>query len=237
MSRTPLVFVPGMMCDQRLFAPQVAALGAKRDIRIADCTQDHTIAGMAHRLLREAPPRFALTGLSMGGIVAFEVYRQAADRIAGLALLNTTPHADAPTNRPIRLAQLKRVREGELREVVLDELKPNYLSPVNKPDQALLDVIYAMAAELGAGVFERQTEALMGRADSKPVLPQIACPTVIIAGQDDTVCPPRLHELMYRAIPAADYSEIPQCGHLSTLEASEAVTRLLARLLDTIDQR
>lgn len=234
-SGIPLVLVPGMMCDERLFAPQVDALGPDRTIMIADCAQDDSISTMATRLLADAPERFCIGGLSMGGIVAFEVLRQVPERVAGLALLNTTPHADAPEKRPIRLAQCDRVRAGALREVVLEELKPNYLSPVNRPDQPLLDLIYDMAASLGPEVFERQNEALMQRRDSKPTLADIACPTLIVAGLDDTVCPPALHSLMHARIAGSTYVEVADCGHLSTLEAPSQVTQVLGELLQTID--
>ncbi len=237
MTCLPIVFAPGMMCDARLFRDQAAVLEEERRVGVADFSQDETIASFALRLLANAPLRFHLAGLSMGGIVAFEVWRQAKDRIASLALLNATPFADSPARRETRLSQIERVRRGALKSVVMEELKPNYLAEPHKQDKALLTDIYAMAERLGAEVFVRQSQALMARSDSTETLRSIDCPTLIIAGAEDEVCPPELHEIMHGAIAGSDYHVLEQCGHLSTMEAPEAVLALLRDHLRTTEMK
>ena len=235
MSKPPIVFAPGMMCNARLFEKQAAALGAEHTVSVAEFSKDDSIAAMARRLLDQAPARFYLAGLSMGGIVAFEAWRQASDRVAGLALLNTTPFADSPARHEVRISQMQRVREGQLKTVVMEELKPNYLAEPHKQDQALLDEIYAMAEALGPDVFVNQTKALMARPDSTSVLSSVTCPTLIIAGQEDEVCPPELHEIMHEGIHGSTYCVIESCGHLSTMESPERVTEQIQKHLQKIE--
>jgi len=234
MEDLPLVFAPGMMCDAQQFVHQTGILGKSRAIFHADFSQDSAIADMATRLLRDAPDRFYLAGLSMGGIVAFDVWRQAPDRVAGLALMNTTAFADSPARRETRLSQIDRVAKGDLKTVVMEELKPNYLAAPQKQDKALLAEIYAMAERLGPDTFIRQSHALMGRVESTSMLATINCPTLIIAGAEDEVCPPELHEIMQTAIPGSILHTLEACGHLSTMEAPSVVTRLIADHLTLI---
>jgi len=236
MIATPIVFAPGMMCDDRLFERQAAALRAGRGVAFADFSKDDSIAGMARRLLAAAPARCVLVGLSMGGIVAFEAWRQARELIAGLVLLNTTPFADAPARRAVRLSQIDRAREGRLQDVVLEELKPTYLGAARKDDRTLLDAIYAMAERLGPEVFVRQSHALMTRADSVETLASIDCPTLIIAGEADEVCPPELHETMHDAIAGSSLRVLSGCGHLSAMEAPDAVATLLRDWIEQLEK-
>ncbi len=233
----PVIFAPGLMCDGRLFAAQVAALQEDRRVAVADLSRDRTIAAMARRLLANAPERFALAGLSMGGIVSFEVWRQAPFRVAGLALMNTTAFPDSPARRRTRLSHMARVEEGQLRAVVMEELKPNYLGPASRDDEAVLELIYRMAEDLGPDVFGRQSEALMGRIDSAPTLRTIRCPTVVVAGDQDAICPPDLHEIICDGVDEATLHILGNCGHLSTLEAGDAVTEILKGFLAEIDER
>ncbi len=227
MNPLPIVFAPGMMCDDRLFEKQASAMVCDRPVSIADFSKDDTIAAIANRLLNDAPARFYLAGLSMGGIVAFEVWRQAAKRVAGMALLNTTPFADSPARRDTRLEQIKRVGDGQLKTVVMEELKPNYLGVKTKTDQAVLDEIYTMAERLGPDVFVAQSRALMARTDSAKTLPTITCPTIVIAGEEDEVCPAELHEIMHNGISGSSLHILPECGHLSTMESPDEVTTML----------
>ncbi|HRK24921.1 MAG TPA: thioesterase domain-containing protein [Beijerinckiaceae bacterium] len=124
---SPLVLVPGMMCDARLWGDLPGALGRRMVIH-APCTEADTVAGLAAAILRDAPPRFALAGLSMGGIVAMEMLRQAPERVERLALLDTNPFAERPEMRARRQGQIDRALAGDLAAVIRDEMKPNYLA-------------------------------------------------------------------------------------------------------------
>lgn len=222
-----IVFAPGMMCDARLFAHQIAALKGDHDCIVADFSRDQSIEAMAARLLAQAPARFYLAGLSMGGIVALEVMREAPSRVVGLALMDTTPLADALERRAMREAQMQRANAGDLARLVIEDLNPNYLSARTKRDQALVAEIFAMAQDLGADVFIRQSRALINRRDNIDVLCAIACPVDVICGEEDALCPLALHRAMADEIAGARLTVIPSCGHLASMEAPEIVTSVL----------
>ena len=229
MNADALALLPGMLCDERLFGPQIDTLGVPT--MLVDTTSDDNFADMARRALDSLPPRLAMAGLSLGGILAFEVWRQAPERVSALCLLNTNPYADAPERRTLRVAQIAEVLNGGLRSVTVDALKPAYLAAAHRDDQRLLNTILGMALDLGADVFERQSMALKDRLDSVATLATVDCPTAIVGGAEDRLCPPAYHEFMAAEIPGARLSVIENCGHLSTLEQPERVTAILQDLL------
>ena len=219
------------MCDGRLFEAQKRALEvAGHACFDGSLTGADTVEGLAAALLDKAPDDFAVVGLSMGGIVAFELYRQAPDRVTHLALLNTTHRADRAGQQ--RMAQLERVRRGELDLVLREELKPTYMHPANRTP-ARLDLLARMAQDLGDGVFEQQTKALRYRRAYTDLMPEISCPTLVLTGEDDTVCPPAIHDEMARAIRPARKRIVATCGHLSPIERPEEVNQALLELLSS----
>lgn len=218
-----------MMCDARLWKPQIEALD--RHCLVADLSSHNNLPDMAASVLDAAPASFAVAGLSMGGILAFELWRQAPERITHLALLDTNPHADTPDKRTMRLDQVEQVLSGQLRKLATESLKPAYLAKANRDNQALLDEILAMAMDAGKDVFRRQSIALKDRVDSVATLETISCPTTVICGAEDHICPPAYHELMARRIPGARLVVIENCGHLATLEQPDTVNDELQRLL------
>lgn len=225
-STTPLVLVPGLMCDARLFAPQIAAFSRERAVQVAAVTAQETVEAMAARVLADAPARFALAGLSMGGIVAMEVIAQAPQRVERLALMDTNAAAETEAVAAARTGQMARVREGHLRAVMRDEMKPNYLA--DGPEQGrILDICMAMASDLGPDVFEAQSRALRVRPDQREALRAVRVPTLILCGAEDTLCPLHRHETMRDLIPGATLTVIEGAGHLPTLEQPEATTEAL----------
>lgn len=224
-----VLLIPGMMCDERLWTHQAAALPATPVF--PDTTQADSIEGMARSILAHAPGHFAAVGLSMGGIIAFELWRQAPERITHIALLDTNPHVEAAERRSLRLQQIEAALSGGLRELVIDSLKPVYLAAANRDDEALLGVVLDMALDLGPEVFRRQSLAVRDRADSVATLATIDCPALVLCGDEDSLCPPEYHKLMADRIPGARLSVVERCGHLSSLEQPEVVTRELAQLL------
>src|SRR5210317_1120773 len=223
-----VLLLPGMMCDARLWAPQAEAL----DLPVfhADTTNADNFGEMARVVLADAPPTFAMAGLSMGGILAFEIWRQAPERVTHMALLDTTPHPDTPTKRNTRLEQINIAIQGGLRELAVESLKPMYLAECNRDDEDLLDVILDMALSMGPSTFEKQSLALKDRVDSLPILATISCPTAVICGKEDLLCPVDAHELIATEIPSATFTVINDCGHIATLERPDAVTRALQNL-------
>jgi pimeloyl-ACP methyl ester carboxylesterase len=227
----PLLLIPGMMCDARLYGPQVAALSGRRALHLAPITAHDTIEDLAADILRHAPLRFALLGLSMGGIVAMEIAARAPERVQRLALLDTNPRAEAPEVRARREPQIAKAREGRLREVMRDEMKPNYLADGPRR-QDILDLCMEMALALGPEVFERQSRALASRPDQQETLARVAVPTLVLMGEHDILCPRDRHELMHALIPGSRLEIVPGAGHLPTLERPEATTAAIARWLE-----
>ncbi|MEH6590543.1 MAG: alpha/beta hydrolase [Halioglobus sp.] len=233
---THLLLLPGMMCDERLWRHQAAALSGSYDISVGNMTRDESVEAIAQRILAEAPPSFALAGLSMGAIVAMEMWRQQPQRIERLALLDTNIGADAPERRPIRDRQIAEVMSGGLEAVLRDELKPNYLAQCHRDNQALLEEVLAMGVDMGQQIFVRQSLALRDRADNRPVLATVNCPTLILCGDEDRLCPLELHSDMAKRIHGAVLRVIPQCGHLSTMEQPEQVTHALQHWLNPAEE-
>lgn len=224
---TPLLLVPGLLCSARLYGPQVAALWPFGAVTVADHRWDDTIEASAGRILRDAPPRFALAGLSMGGYIALAMMRQAPERIAKLALLDTGARADLPEHSAVREKFIALAAAGKLSEVV-ETLMLRFLHADRQTDEPLKNLVRKMADETGADVFVRQQRAIMSRPDSRPMLGSIACPTLVLVGEGDTLTPPVLSEEMAAAIPNARLTVVPHCGHLSTIERPDAVNKALS---------
>jgi pimeloyl-ACP methyl ester carboxylesterase len=181
---------------------------------------------LAERVLAVAPVRFNLVGLSMGGYLAFEILRRSPERVARLALLSTTARPDTPEQTERRTAQMGLASDGKFAEVV-DALFPILFRPARNSDAALRELTHAMARECGAEAFVRQLTAIMKRPDSRPDLAKIACPTLVLVGEDDQITPLDRAEEMVAAIPDARLVAVADCGHLSTLDQPEAVTAAL----------
>lgn len=221
-----LVFLPGMMCDARLFGPQVAAFSSERAVMVAPVIQGERVEEIASVLLDNLPKRFALAGLSFGGIVAMEILRRAPDRVTRLALMDTNPLAETPQAAAMREPQIVKVRSGRLREVMAQEMKPNYLGPGPFRNE-ILDLVMEMAEALGPEIFVRQSRALQRRRDQQATLRQTKVPTMVICGQHDALCPPKRHEFMAELIPYAELRIFENSGHLPTLEEPDAMIAAL----------
>lgn len=222
----PIVLVPGLNCSPPLYTPQMPALWRFGPVTVADHTRDESMAAIARRILDAAPQRFALTGLSMGGYIALEIVRQAPARVAKLALLDTGSRDDPPAMQERRRTNIALAEAGRFGEII-DAQFPLYVHPSRANDVALKTVYLAMCRDVGPQAYVRQQKAIMARADSRPLLPSIRCPTLVLVGAQDEATPPMLSEEMAAAIPGARLVTIANCGHLSTLEEPEAVTAAL----------
>jgi len=228
----PLVLLPGMMCDARLFLPQIVALSTERPVQVAPVNLGGTIEDIARSVLAAAPERFALAGLSMGGIVAMEVLRCAPARISRLALMDTNCQAEMPNVAAAREPQIVGAKAGRLAEVMRDEMKPNYLAP-GPGRLEVLNTVMDMALDLGPEVFIRQSRALQRRPDQQGTLRKSKTPTLVVCGEHDALCPVRRHEFMAHLMPNARLEIIADAGHLPTLERPDEVTGLLRRWLSS----
>lgn len=217
------------MCDGRLFQAQKSALGREGyQCLDGDQTGSASIESIADNILSNAPERFALVGLSMGGIVALEIVRQAPQRVSHLALLNTTANADKIQEQ--RKDQICRVASGQLDLVMQEELKPQYLATQNRTTERL-NLLADMGRKLGEDIFARQSIALMNRTAAHDMLPNISCPTLVLTGRDDKVCTPQIHTELADAIPSSSLAIVAECGHLSSMEQPETVTSAIRTLL------
>jgi pimeloyl-ACP methyl ester carboxylesterase len=213
-----------------MYAGQIPQLWRVGPVLIADHTRDDSMSGIARRILRVAPARFALVGLSMGGYIAFELLRQAPERIAKVALLDTSARADAPEQSAMRRAQMTLASQGRLAEVVEQQF-PRLVHREHRADAALRQVFTLMAEDVGAAGFIRQQTAILGRADSRPTLGSIHCPTLVLVGEGDELTPPERAAEIAAAIRGARLTTVPQSGHMSTLEQPDEVTRALLEWL------
>ena len=226
-ARVPLLLLPGLLCDGELFAAQVSGLSGVADVRVADLATRDTMAGLAAAALAHAPwPRFALGGLSMGGYVAYEILRQAPGRVLGLALMDTSARPDTPEGSENR-RRLMALAERDF-PAVTETLLPKLMTPAHAADARLASIVRDMADRVGATAFARQQLAIIGRPDSRPILEQIACPSIVIAGRDDALMPPGIHEEQAAGIRGADLVLVGECGHLSSIEQPERVSAALA---------
>lgn len=229
----PIVLVPGLACSATLYAPQISALWALGPVTVADHRRHDVMRDIAGAILEAAPPKFALAGLSMGGYIAFEIVRQAPERVAKLALLDTTARPDTPEQTKVRNEQIAIAATGGYAKIPYVTL-PLLLHDAN--NEKVRRIVLAMAEETGADAFVRQQRAIIGRADSRPLLAAIRCPTLVLVGANDRLIPPdRSHELV-TGIGGARYVEIPECGHLATLEQPERTTQALVDWLSSSER-
>ena len=222
----PVVLIPGLLASARLYAAQIPELWRRGPVLIADHTRDTSMQAIAQRLLAAAPPRFALAGLSMGGYIAFEVVRQAPERVARLALLDTSARADTPEATAMRHAQIALAGAGRLGEVVEQQFVRT-VHPQHRDDPQLRETNRLMAEDVGPEAFVRQQRAIMERPDSRPTLGAIACRTLVLVGEQDELTPPDRAVEMADGIRGAQLVTVPECAHLSTLEQPRAVNRAL----------
>jgi pimeloyl-ACP methyl ester carboxylesterase len=226
----PILLVPGLVSSPRIFAPVVPALWRLGPVTVANHIRDDSIGAIARRILAEGPPRFALAGHSMGGYIAFEIMRQAPDRVAKLALINTQARADTPEASERRRGMMARARSGQYR-AVLDELFPGFVHPSRRDDASLRQLVYNMADDVGVEGFVRQQTAMIGRPDSRPALAWIKCPTLVLTGDEDNTIPNSLSKEMADGIHGAKLVILPNCGHLPQPEQPEAAAAALVEWL------
>ena len=228
---TPLVLLPGMMCDERLFASQINELSKRREVHFAKITDHETISELASDVLNNAPPVFSLAGLSMGGIVAMEIVSQAPERVERLALLDTNPLAELPDVLKRRGPQIDAIKNGQLKEIIRDEMKPNHLfDGVRKTE--ILKLCMDMALDIGPDAFIRQSIALRDRVDQKNTLGSYKRPALVLCGRYDVLCPLERHELMHTLLENSKLEIIEDAGHLPTLEQPKITTMALASWLE-----
>lgn len=228
----PIVLIPGLLATPRLYTEQLPALWRFGPIIIACHTRDDSMAAIARSILDLAPQRFALVGLSMGGYIAFEIMRQAGERVVKLALLDTSARSDTPEQTQVRRKQIAMAESGRFDE--LPDLQfPLLVHPAREKDVSLRRLFRSMAEETGPQAFIRQQTAIMNRPDSRPDLVAIRCPTLVLVGDSDQLTPVDRASEIANGIPGARLVVVPDCGHLSTLEQPQQTSKALIEWLQS----
>ncbi|HEX9811582.1 MAG TPA: alpha/beta fold hydrolase [Burkholderiales bacterium] len=223
----PFVLVPGLGCSARVFAEQIPMLWRFGPVTVADHKQGDSIETIARQMLSSAPPRFGLIGFSMGGYIAFEMHRQAPQRIAALALVDTSARPETPAQTTVRRQRIAQARAGRFREA-MDEQFALLVHKSRATDAGLKRIYDAMLDDTGVQLYIRHQEAIMQRADSRPDLARVRCPTLVLVGDDDKITPPEGAREMAEGIKGARFVVVPECGHFTFIERPDAVSAALA---------
>jgi pimeloyl-ACP methyl ester carboxylesterase len=229
--KTPLVLVPGLLCDEIVWAHQSDALADIADIQIATNGARDSLVAMAEAIIAQAPPQFAVAGHSMGGRVALEVVRRVPERVIALALLDTGYQALAPGEageREVagRHALVEKARRRGMRAMGWEWLQ-GMVYPSRLSDPILVNAILDMIERRTPDIYAAQTRALIGRPDATAVLAKVRCPTLVLCGQEDLWSPPQRHEAICDLVPGSSLTVVPYCGHMSTMEQPAAVSQAL----------
>ena len=223
---TPVVMIPGMMCDERIFAHQIEELGTDTEVYIADISKYSSIQELASDVLENSPPKFFLVGHSMGGIVAMEMCSQEPDRIEKLVIMDSNPKPELEETKLKREPQIRNVISGNLAQVMKEEMKPNYLADSYK-QKDILNTCMEMALTLGPEVFVRQSRALQDRDDQQSTLKDLNIPVLIMCGAEDKLCSLERHELMHNIINDSKLEVVMDAGHMPTLEQPQKTTEVI----------
>ncbi|AWB25528.1 alpha/beta hydrolase [Methylobacterium currus] len=226
----PLLFLPGLLNDAVLWRAPIDALADRTAAAVADLTLDDSVAAMARRALAVAPPRFGLVALSMGGYVAFEILRQAPERVTRLALFDTAAAPENEERAATRRQGMDQLKVGRFAGVTTRLLpKLVHASHVHGP---VGEAVKAMAERVGGAAFVRQQRAILDRPDSRPFLATIRVPTLVAVGADDVLTPPALAREIHEGIAGSRLHVLPECGHLPPLERPDETSALLREWLE-----
>ncbi len=238
--KTSLILVPGLLCDDAVWAHQINALADLADAQVVAHGERDSLVAMAEAIIAQAPPRFALAGHSMGGRVALEVVRRVPERVTALALLDTghQPLAQGePGEREVaaRMVLVEKARRHGMRAMGWDWLQ-GMVYPSRLADAVLVNAILDMFERKTPEIYAAQTRALIGRPDATALLGKIRCPTLVLCGREDLWSPPQRHEEIRNMIPGSSLTVVPYCGHMSTMERPAEVSEALRAWLGRAQQ-
>jgi pimeloyl-ACP methyl ester carboxylesterase len=224
--KIPLVLLPAFMTTKALWRHQIDELADIADIQVIELSNYDSVEGMAGAVLEQAPEKFALAGLSLGGFTAFKIIKAAPERITRLALIDTTARSDPQERIEGRKAMIELAEAGRF-----DEAVEPYLQMIQNPEnpftEEVFDAVRDMAQKVGPEGLIRQQTAMINRGDSRDGLADISCPTVVICGRQDQPAPLDHSEEIAGAIPNAQLVVIEDCGHFSAIERPDEVTAIM----------
>lgn len=222
----PILLIPGLNCTAEIYSAQAPALWQFGPVTIANHTGGSTMAAIASTILADAPPRFALAGFSMGGYIAFEILRQAADRVTALAFLDTSARPDTSESTEKRRAAMALAKQGKF-TLAVQQSFPNAVHPDHLDNAELKALHIRMAKAVGPETYLRQQEAIITRPDSRPDLLGIEVPTLVVVGESDTITTPEAAKEMATAIAGAKLITVPKAGHMALAEQPDIVTKAM----------
>jgi len=227
-----LVLIPPVGGDAAVWARTIAALDGVA-ARVGNTLEDDTLAGMARRILADAPPTFCLAGVSMGGMVALEIMRLAPERVRGLALVDTSAIRARPVSED-GAARFHQKNAAALAGVNMRAFARHSLRGMVHPNAPpdVRNELVEMMVRVGANTYARQYFAVAERDDHQQILPTIRIPTQVIHGENDRLMPTRMSAKIHRAVPGSEFHIIPECGHLPPIEAPQQMARHLSALLE-----
>ena len=225
----PIIMVPGLGSDAAVWKPTIAELASDVECQVGDTLSDDTLPAMAARILKDAPHRFALTGVSMGGMVALEIMRAAPERVTRLALFDTNARPDTPE----QTARRRATNAAMLGTADLAALAAPAIAYMIHPSagQDVRAELAEMTVRVGAAAYVRQNEAIIARGDLRPVLAMVLVPTIVVVGAGDLMTPLACSQEISDGITGATLHIIPDCGHLPPIEKPHVVADLLGNWL------
>lgn len=225
----PLVIMPGFLLDPRGFLPQIAHLGADRQVVLPHLNGD-TVEQMSLNAIHDLPRRFALLGHGLGGQVAIDILRRLPDAVTRIALVSTDPLAEPPATAASREARLVAARAGRLAEAAAGEYPETAFADTDWRAEVMA-LVQDMAAGLDVDTYTRQTRAMQRRPDQQKTLRKVRVPALIVAGESDPLVPLRRQEFLAQLMPFGRLNVVADAGHMPQLEQPEAVTDALREFL------
>jgi pimeloyl-ACP methyl ester carboxylesterase len=219
----PLVMIPGLMADARLFLPQMVRLGTERACHICIAARGDTVEQMSELMMAGLPAKFALMGHGLGGDIALDIIRRVPDRVTRVVLLATDPLSEPPQTAVERETRMVMARAGRLVEAMAQEVPVSSVADSPWRDE-IMALVKDMALGLGEGVFLRQSRALQRRPDQQKTMRKVKLPALVIAGRQDPLVPLRRQEFTATLMPYGQFKIIEDAGHMAPLEQPEAVS-------------
>ena len=228
-----LLFLPGLICDARIYAPQISALEGSH--AVDSYGMANSLTDMARIALNDADKlgadQFDLFGHSMGGRVALEVYRLAPERVRRLALVSTGVHC-VGEKEPASREALKAIGHENGFEALVDQWLPPMVADANRSNPDFYPAMREMCLSMGQEVFDAQISALVGRPPVEEMLWQISCPTLVMTGELDVWAPPAQHQAIAERIANSNLVIVPGSGHMIQMEAPDAVNEAVKSWLE-----
>lgn len=212
----------------------IARLHAKDAVVLDGMTDGEDFRLMAARLLDDAPARFDLIGFCMGGHLAFEIMRQAPERIGKIALVSSNPLPDSAAQANSRIARIAKLEtksaEMEYPDAAYTEQAAQWLlSPISYKNSATARSAKRILADIPLRVSLRQQRAMLSRPDNRVLAEGLQTPVLIAGGADDRVVPTRALQGLCGSMAGATMHVFRGCGHLPPLERPSELAGILNR--------